>query len=51
MSIQVRKLPIIDSLIYIIGYQDYNWLDFTDNYIPSASENSLYVNVWKPAGE
>ncbi len=50
MSMQVRKLPIIDSLTRIIGYHDYNWLDFSDNYIPAASEDSLYVNVWKPAG-
>ena len=51
MAMQPRNLPIIDSLARIIGYHDYNWFDFHDNYAPAVSEDALYVNVWKPAGE
>lgn len=51
MSMQIRKLPIIDSLTNIIDNHDYSWLDFSDNYIATASKDSLYENVRKPAGE
>lgn len=48
MSMQPTHLPIYDSLAQIIGYHDYK-ISFKDNYIPPVSEDSLYVNVWKPA--
>lgn len=50
MSMQPVHLPIYDSLAQIIGFHDYR-ISLTDNYRPPVSEDSLYVNVWKPAGE
>ena len=50
MSMQVTNLPIYDSLVRIIGYHDYR-ISLKDNYIPPVSEDSLYLNIWKPAGE
>lgn len=50
MSMQTTNLPIYDSLVRIIGYSDYK-ISLKDNYIPPVSEDSLYINVWKPAGE
>lgn len=50
MSMQTTNLPIYDSLVRIIGYNDYK-ISLSDNYIPPVSEDSLYINVWKPAGE
>lgn len=51
MSMQVVKSPIMQSLTQLVGYHNYKWFDFSDSYTPAASEDSLYVNVWKPAGE
>lgn len=50
MSMQPRNLPIYDSLKQIIGFHDYK-LTLDDNWIPPVSEDSLYLNVWKPAGD
>ena len=50
MSMQTQNLPIIDSLTRIIGYHDYK-ISLKDNYRTPASEDSLYLNIWKPAGE
>ena len=50
MSMQVTNLPIYDSLVRIIGYHDYK-ISLKDNYVPPVSEDSLYLNIWKPAGE
>lgn len=50
MSMQTQNLPIYDSLTRIIGYHDYT-ITLDDNYIAPASEDSLYLNVWKPAGD
>lgn len=50
MSMQVTNLPIYDSLVRIIGYHDYK-ISLKDNWIPPVSEDSLYLNVWKPAGD
>ena len=49
MSMQPTNLPIYDSLAWIIGYHDYK-ISFEDNYVPPVSEDSLYLNVWKPQG-
>lgn len=49
MSMQPVNLPIYDSLATNIGYHDYQ-ISLRDNYRPPVSEDSLYVNVWKPAG-
>ena len=51
MAMQPRNVPIYYSLAQIIGYHDYRWFDFSDNYRPEVSEDALYVNVWKPAGK
>ncbi|MBP5230860.1 MAG: carboxylesterase family protein [Clostridia bacterium] len=51
MSMQTVKQPMVDSLTQLIGFHDYRWFDFSDSCVPEASEDSLYVNVWKPAGE
>ena len=49
MSMQPTNLPIYDSLARIIGYHDYK-ISLKDNYVPPVSEDSLYLNVWRPAG-
>ena len=49
MSMQTRNLPLYDSLVRIIGYHDYE-ISLDDNYREPASEDSLYLNIWKPAG-
>lgn len=50
MSMQPRNLPIYDSLSQIVAYHDYT-ISLDDNYRPPVSEDSLYLNVWKPSGE
>ena len=50
MCMQPTKLPIYDSLARIIGFHDYK-ISLHDNYVAPVSEDGLYVNVWKPAGE
>ena len=50
MSMQTQNLPIVDSLTQIIGYHDYE-ISLSDNTRAPVSEDSLYLNIWKPAGE
>jgi len=50
MSMQPTNLPIYDSLARIIGYHDYE-ITLADNFVAPVSEDSLYLNVWKPAGD
>ena len=50
MSMQPTNLPIYDSLARIIGYHDYK-ISLDDNFVAPVSEDALYLNVWKPAGE
>ncbi|MCR5760589.1 MAG: carboxylesterase family protein [Sphaerochaetaceae bacterium] len=50
MSMQVTHAPIYDSLVRIIGYHDYK-ISLSDSWIAPVSEDSLYLNIWKPAGE
>ena len=50
MSMQPTNLPIYDSLAQIIGYHDYR-ISLSDNFVAPVSEDSLYLNIWKPAGE
>ena len=50
MSMQVQSSVIYNSLAQIIGYHDYKFT-FSDNYKEPVSEDSLYLNIWKPAGE
>ncbi len=50
MSMQVTNSPYYDSLAQIIGYHDYK-IYLKDNWVAPVSEDSLYLNIWKPAGE
>lgn len=50
MSMQPVNIPLYDSLRQIIGYHDYK-ISLKDNYVAPVSEDSLYLNIWKPAGE
>ena len=49
MSMQTQGLPIVSSLSQIIGYHDYK-ISLHDNFREPVSEDSLYLNIWKPAG-
>ncbi len=49
MSMQVQNLPFIGSMAQILGYHDYR-ISLQDNYREANSEDSLYLNIWKPAG-
>ncbi|MCR5824588.1 MAG: carboxylesterase family protein [Lachnospiraceae bacterium] len=49
MSMQPTHLPIYNSLAQIIGFHDYK-ISLKDNFTPPVSEDSLYLNIWKPAG-
>ena len=49
MSMQKTNIPIMDSLTSIIGYHEYQ--PFSEHSTAPVSEDSLYLNVWKPAGE
>lgn len=48
MSMQPQNSPMYDSLAQIIGYHDYQFT-LEDNCVHPASEDSLYLNLWKPA--
>ena len=50
MSMQTRNSPIFDSLAEIAVYHTFR-ITPDNNWIAPMSEDSLYLNVWKPAGE
>ena len=50
MSMQPRTNTIYASLSDIVGFHTFR-ITTEDNFIPPMSEDSLYLNVWKPAGE
>ena len=50
MSMQPRTNTIYGSLSDIVGFHTFR-ITTEDNFIPPMSEDSLYLNVWKPAGE
>ena len=50
MSMQTQNGPLYSSLAQIIGYHDYE-IRPDDDYRPPASEDSLDLNIWKPAGD
>ena len=50
MSMQPSNGAIYGSLADIIGYHDYK-ITTRDNFRDVMSEDSLYLNIWKPAGE
>lgn len=49
MSMQVVNSNLYSSLAQIIGYHDYR-ISLHDNFRDAVSEDSLYLNIWKPAG-
>ena len=50
MSMQPDNGAIYGSLADIIGYHDYK-ITTEDNFRDMRSEDSLYLNIWKPAGK
>jgi len=50
MSMQPRNHPVVNSLMDIFGYHRYKF-SLTDNWIEPMSEDSLYLNIWRPAGD
>ena len=50
MSMQPQNSTIYNSLAQIIGYHDYK-ISLYDNFREPNSEDALYLNIWKPAGE
>ena len=50
MSMQKRDGEIMNTLTRMVGYHDYK-ISVKDNYREAVSEDSLYLNIWKPAGE
>ena len=50
MGMQPSNGAIYGSLADIIGYHDYK-ITAKDNFRDVMSEDSLYLNIWKPAGE
>ena len=50
MAMQKRNAVIYDSLTRILGYHNYE-ISPDDNYREPLSEDCLYLNIWKPAGE
>ena len=49
MSYQAQNLPAYNSLVRIIGFHDYQ-ISLKDNYREKMSEDSLYLNIFKPSG-
>ncbi len=49
MSMQPRNHPVVSSLMEIFGYHTYE-IRLDDNWIEPMSEDSLYLNIWRPAG-
>ena len=48
MSMQPRNSEIYNSLSRIVGFHDYE-LSLHDNFRDAVSEDSLYLNLWRPA--
>jgi para-nitrobenzyl esterase len=51
MSMQAENHPMWNSLVGGIFYNNWNLFNLHDNYREAMSEDSLYLNVWKPAGD
>ncbi|MBQ9393649.1 MAG: carboxylesterase family protein [Oscillospiraceae bacterium] len=49
MSMQPSNGALYNSLADIVGYHDYR-ITVKDNFRDVMSEDSLYLNIWKPAG-
>ena len=49
--LQTENSTLWDSLVMLVIYNHFNWFDLHDNYRETMSEDALYINVWKPAGD
>ena len=47
VSMQERSSTIYNSLVHLLVYNDYK-ISLDDNYQEAISEDSLYLNIWKP---
>ena len=50
MSMQPRKPTWYDTMSQIIGFHDFE-VSLDDNFRDPVSEDALYLNIWKPAGD
>ena len=48
MSMQTRNHPIYDTLMQLVGFHRFA-ITPKDNYVGAMSEDSLYLNIWRPA--
>ena len=48
MSMQVRSNPIMDTLTQLVGFHRFA-ITPKDNFVGAMSEDSLYLNIWRPA--
>ena len=48
MAMQKTNPVFYDSLVSLLGYRNYQ-ISLRDNYRVPASEDCLYLNIWKPA--
>ncbi len=48
---QPEPSTLWDSLVMLVIYNHFTWFNPYDNYREAMSEDALYVNVWKPAGD
>lgn len=49
-SMQADSSVIMSTLTQMVGYHNFK-ISLKDNYVEAMSEDSLYLNIWKPAGE
>ena len=50
MSMQKRHSELYNTLYDLIGYHKFS-VSLDDNFREPVSEDSLYLNIWKPAGD
>ena len=49
-SMQADSSVIMNTLTQMVGYHNFK-ISLKDNFVEAMSEDSLYLNIWKPAGE
>lgn len=49
-SMQADSSVIMSTLTQMVGYHNFK-ISLKDNFVEAMSEDSLYLNIWKPAGE